>query len=110
MAGIVAGICVLLVILIPAATAGEASLSSKKIAFIVVAGVSCIVESIILVGVVDLIKADDWRAAKTSAVGAVVPISAWFPITLPFGIWAMIVLARQDVKKGFKVRPSNVRR
>ncbi len=108
LSGIVAGICVLLVILIPAAAAGEESLSSTKIAFIVVAGVSCIVESIILVGVVDMIKADNWRAAKTSALGAVAPISAWFPITLPFGVWAMIVLAKQDVKKGFTVRPSNV--
>lgn len=106
LAGIVAGIVVLLMVLIPAVGRAAESLSGTEIAIVAVAGVSCFVESLILVGVVDLIKVNNFRMAKTAAWAAVVPLSAWVPITLPFGIWALIVLSNRKTQEGFRVKPS----
>jgi hypothetical protein len=39
-----------------------------------------------------------------AAVIALVPVSIEFPISLPFGFWALLTLSRQDVRAAFADR------
>ena len=50
------------------------------------------------------------RIAVAAAVVAIVPLGLGFPISLPFGIWALIVLSKRDVQAAFAGKSERDRR
>jgi hypothetical protein len=64
----------------------------------VVGGVS---GAIVLAGALKMRRLIDHRFCRMSAIVAMLPLGAGFPLGLPFGIWALLVLRRSDVKAAF---------
>jgi len=58
----------------------------------------------IILGAVYMLKRIRYDFARLAAALAVVPCAAAFAISLPFGIWALIILHRPDVKAAFQRR------
>ena len=67
-----------------------------------VIGVASLVHGVVLaLGATRMFGLGSYRIAVAAAVVAVLPFGLGFPISLPFGIWALIVLARGDAQAAF---------
>lgn len=55
-----------------------------------------------IVGAVQMIRLRSYGLALTVAIVAVIPCSCQWILTVPFGIWALIVLSNADVKSQFQ--------
>ena len=56
---------------------------------------------ILLVGSARMRDLQSYPVALSAAIVAILPLGAGFLISLPFGIWALIVLSRRDVQTAF---------
>jgi len=74
---------------------------SETVFFLVVAIVSLVLGIILLIGSARMFDLQNWGIAGFAAVGAILPCALGFPISLPFGIWALLVLSRRDVRTAF---------
>lgn len=64
---------------------------------------SLILAPLIIFGAVKMIKGEKIGLAKTSAILAILPLSSCcFIVGIPFGIWALIVLRKPEVKHFFE--------
>lgn len=67
-----------------------------------VAFISLIIAPFIIYGAVRMLGGKSYKFAKTSAILAIIPfISCCFIIGIPFGIWALMVLSKPEVKAFF---------
>jgi hypothetical protein len=59
----------------------------------------------IVLGAISMIRLTNYRSAYTAAILSIIPIcSPCFVLGIPFGIWALVVLNRIDVKERFMKR------
>lgn len=59
--------------------------------------------AIVLFGAIKMLKLESFGLAKTSAIIAVIPcIGPCIIFSIPFGIWALIVLGKPEVKNAFR--------
>ena len=63
--------------------------------------VSAVPGVVVLVGALKMRGLTDYRFCRGSAIVAMLPLGAGFPLGLPFGIWALLVLRRPDVHAAF---------
>ncbi len=75
--------------------------AAESVFFVVVAFVSLVLGIILLIGAARMGDLQNWGIAGFAAVGAILPCAVGFPISLPFGIWALLVLSRRDVRTAF---------
>ena len=62
----------------------------------------------IIVGAVNMLKGRKYSSAKLAAILAMIPAtSCCFILGIPFGIWALIVLSKPEVKAFFETGGSN---
>ena len=61
-----------------------------------------VIHAIVIFGAGRMLKLQDYRLAMTAAVLSMFPCGACFLVSLPVGIWAMVVLFDDDVKDGFR--------
>lgn len=67
-----------------------------------VALISLIVAPFMVYGAVQMLGGKRYKFAKTSAILAIIPfISCCFIIGIPFGIWALMVLSKPEVRAFF---------
>ena len=56
----------------------------------------------IALGAISMIRLNSYRSSYTAAILSVIPVcSPCFVLGIPFGIWAIVVLNRPDVKRRF---------
>jgi hypothetical protein len=56
----------------------------------------------IALGAISMIRLQSYRSAFTAAILAVIPVcSPCFLLGIPFGIWALVLLSRPDVRQRF---------
>ena len=68
---------------------------------LVVALVSLLAGIVLVLGAARMFDLQSYGIALIAAVVAILPCTPGFPISLPFGIWALIVVLRHDVKIAF---------
>jgi hypothetical protein len=69
----------------------------------IIIGVIGVIRGILLiVGAVKLKKLDSYGFAMTAAILAVIPCCSCFPVEIPFGIWALVVLNDPAVRAAFR--------
>ena len=62
-----------------------------------------LVAPIVIYGAIQMMRGRSFSLARTAAILAVIPLtSCCFIIGIPFGIWALVVLAQPDVKALFR--------
>lgn len=62
-----------------------------------------IVAPVIIYGAIQMMRGRSFGLSRTAAILAVIPLtSCCFVIGIPFGIWALVVLAQPDVKALFR--------
>lgn len=62
-----------------------------------------LVAPVIIYGAIQMMRGRSFNLARTAAILAVIPLtSCCFIIGIPFGIWALVVLAQPDVKALFR--------
>ncbi len=88
---------VLIAVLVP----GSDELSVRTVLMVVIPLCHLLVGIIVLIGAARIFDLQSYRIAVFAAVIAVVPWTLGFLISWPFGIWALIVLSRQDVRTAF---------
>ena len=88
---------VLIAVLVP----GSDELSVRTVLMVVIPLCHLLVGIIVLIGAARMFDLQSYRIAVFAAVVAVVPWTLGFLISWPFGIWALIVLSRQDVRTAF---------
>jgi len=74
---------------------------AETVFILVVALVSLVMGILLLLGSARMFDLQNWGIAGFAAVGALLPCALGFPISLPFGIWALLVLSRRDVRTAF---------
>ncbi len=58
---------------------------------------------VVLVGSLKMMKAESWGLAVTASILAMIPcFGPCCGLTLPFGIWALVVLMNDEVKRTFQ--------
>lgn len=63
---------------------------------------SLLIAPVVIFGAVQMMKGRKYGLSKTAAILAVIPFtSCCFLIGIPFGIWALVVLSKPDVKAVF---------
>jgi predicted Ser/Thr protein kinase len=95
---------VLIPVLFPVLVADLEEPSVRKIITLllgVIALVSLVLGIILLLGAARMLDLQSYRIALLAAVVAILPVAPGFPISLPFGIWALLVLSRRDVRTAF---------
>ena len=58
--------------------------------------------AMIMIGGNNMKFARSYGMAYTGAIFAVLPLNLLFPVTIPFGIWAIVTLNQPAVGEGFK--------
>lgn len=67
-----------------------------------VAAICCLVSGItMLLGAIRMLDMQSHRVALTAAYVSILPVAVGFPLSLPFGIWALTLLLRRDVRLAF---------
>ncbi len=104
-AGIVNLVATLAVVLIPvfAGVWGIDAEGLKEVSFLslVIALFSLVSGIVLLLGASRMFDLQSWPVTVVAAVVAIVPCAVGFVISFPFGIWALIVLLRRDVRIAF---------
>jgi serine/threonine protein kinase len=80
---------------------GKGTFAEAMFLSIIIALCSLASGIMLLLGAARMFDLQSHSIALFAAVVAIVPIAIGFPISLPFGIWALLVLSRQDVKSAF---------
>ena len=81
----------------------EARDVSSIVTSIVILAFMFLFGAIVLVGAVSMLRLRSYRAARLAAIVAMVPvISPLVVLGVPFGIWAMALLGRPEVKARFR--------
>ena len=71
----------------------------------IIIGLCSLASGILLVlGAARMLDLQSHHIAMCAAVVAIFPVAIGFPISLPLGTWALLVLSRQDVKAAFADR------
>ena len=71
----------------------------------VILGIPAVLNAVALLGGLYMRRASGYPLAVTAAILSLVPLATGCCVTgLPFGIWALVVLARPEVKAGFLAR------
>jgi len=65
---------------------------------------SVIIAPLVFWGALKMLEGKKYGLAKTAAVLSVVPFSCCFPLSIIFGIWALVILSKPDVKAIFEGR------
>ena len=60
-----------------------------------------VIYGLILLGAIKMKKLESYRFAMTASILALLPCSACCVVGLPFGIWALVVLNKPEVKAAF---------
>jgi hypothetical protein len=61
-----------------------------------------LINVMIIIGAISMLQLKSYRNAQAAAVMALIPIcTPCFILGIPFGIWSLILLNREDVKKRF---------
>ena len=85
--------------------ANEANKTGFYVGFLGVTGlaiVNLVLAPIIIAGAVSMMNSKRYGLAKTAAIIAVIPfVSCCLLVGIPFGIWALIVLGKPEVKAAF---------
>ncbi len=97
-ASIVNLLAALSIVLLQFSIEGSDELSVRTILFVVIALCSLALGIVLLIGSARIRDLQSYRLAVSAAVVAVLPFAPGFLISLPFGIWALIVLSRRDVR------------
>ena len=101
-ASIVNLLAALSIVLIELFVAGRPEeLTVRTILFLVIALSSLAMGTILLMGAARMRQLQSYPITLSAAVAAILPLAPAFPISLPFGIWALIVLSRRDVRTTF---------
>ncbi len=100
-ASIVNLLVALSIVLIFAWVPGSEELSLRTILMVVIVLCHLLGGVIVLIGAARMFDLRSYRIAVFAAVVAVVPWTLGFLISLPFGIWALSVLSRRDVRTAF---------
>jgi len=66
------------------------------------AAVGFVVNLLTVIGAFMMRSLKGYGLAMTGAIAGIVPMGGCCCLTLPFGIWALVVLVNADVKAGFK--------
>jgi hypothetical protein len=88
--------CVAAVLLIGLFRAGPVELLLLPNVFVLAAGL------LIILGAINLRSVQSRGLALAGATLAVIPCTPAFPLSLPFGVWALVVLRQSNVKKAFE--------
>jgi hypothetical protein len=82
--------------------AGIGADMSWDLALAAIIGVVSVASGIVvLAGALKMRRLTDYRFCRLTAMIAMLPLGAGFPLGLPFGIWALLVLRRPDVQAAF---------
>ena len=100
-AGIVNLLVMLSIVLIGILVGDSEELTVRTILFKVIALSSLVLGIILLVGAARMRDLRSYPIAVLAAVVAIFPCALGFLISLPFGIWALVVLSRRDVRTAF---------
>jgi len=68
---------------------------------VIIASFSLMAGIILVLGAVRMLDLQSHPMALFAAMVAILPCAVGFPISLPFGIWALLVLSRRDVRTAF---------
>lgn len=64
---------------------------------------SLIVMPLVIYGAVQMLNGKNYGLAKTAAILAIIPLtSCCFPVGMPIGIWALVVLGKPEIKALFR--------
>lgn len=86
----------------PAGDEGAAYRTSQRLTGVIIF-LSTIAAPFIIKGAVDMLKGRNYSSAKKAAILAMIPMtSCCFLLGAPFGIWALIVLSKPEVKTFFE--------
>jgi predicted Ser/Thr protein kinase len=80
---------------------GSGTFAEALFRSVIIALFSLVSGIILVLGAARMFDLQSYGIALIAAVVAILPCAVGFPISLPFGIWAMIVVLRHDVKTTF---------
>jgi len=81
---------------------GELRAGNELIFSMVVAFGLSAVQLAILMGAVNMLKGNGYSSARMSGILSCIPVcTPCFLLGIPFGIWALVVLGKQEVKDAF---------
>ncbi len=80
---------------------GGAPDASFRVGQMIGAGLSLVLPILVTAGAIQMKRLQGYGLAMTAAIVAMVPCTPCCLLGLPFGIWALVVLAREDVKRAF---------
>lgn len=72
------------------------------IIFILVAVGGVPASLLMLLGALNMQRMSNHRLALVGAIVALLPVHLAFPLSIPFGVWALVVLGRPEVRRGFR--------
>jgi hypothetical protein len=79
-----------------------------QVVFVAIYAAVTIVPILVLVGAISMLRMRSYAMAKTGAILALMPCTCCFVISLPFGIWGLMVLGDIDVRAAFLSADSEV--
>ena len=65
------------------------------------AGAGMLVNLAVIVGAVQMIRMKGWETAKAGALAALIPCCSFVCLNIPLGVWALIVLHQDEVRRRF---------
>ncbi len=80
---------------------GSGTLAESMFLSVIIALCSLVSGIILVLGAARMFDLQSYGIALIAAVVAILPCAPGFPISLPFGIWALIVVLRHDVRTAF---------
>ncbi len=101
LAGVVNLLTTLSIALLAVSLTGSDELSVRTIVFAMIALSSLVLGIVLLIGSARMRDLQSYPIALSAAVAAIFPFAPGFLISLPFGVWALLVLSRRDVRLAF---------
>ena len=80
---------------------GKGTFAEASFLSVIIALCSLASGIILVLGAARMFDLQSYPIALFAAMVAILPLAVGFPISLPFGIWALIVLLRRDVRTAF---------
>ena len=81
----------------------EAGATGYQIGFVCGIFLPVIINAVCLAGAIAMLRMKSYAGAMTAAIIAIIPCSGICLVgSIPVGIWALIVLLSEDVKRGFR--------
>ena len=104
-AGVLNLLTTLSIVVLAVSLSGSDELSVRTIVFAVIAFSSLVLGILLLIGSARMRDLQAYPIALSAAVAAILPFAPGFLISLPFGVWALLVLSRRDVRLSFAGEP-----